>query len=166
LGHIDYYSRYCVDAHPASCDVDKDGCEPVRFANPRKNSALCILRSVHPRTHELSALRLLLRRFPTRNWDDLRHHNGEVHQTFHEAARQLGLTSTRDQEAEICLQDAVDLNRPASDNRFPLAQMAYYGASREPLEIRFCDHLADDGDIPDAVCCKIDLLLHPVDLAS
>jgi hypothetical protein len=74
-----------------------------------------------------------------------------VHQTFHEAARQLKLVSNRNQEAETCLQDAIDLNRSASDIRFPLTQMVYYGASRESLETHFYDHLADDGDIPDSV---------------
>jgi hypothetical protein len=49
-----------VDDRPASCDVDKNVCEPVRFANPRINSAICILRSVHPRMHEVFALRPLL----------------------------------------------------------------------------------------------------------
>jgi hypothetical protein len=93
LTYLDYHSRYCVDARPASYDIDKDVCEPVRFANPRKNSAICILHSVHPRMHELFTLRLLLRRFPARSCEDLRFHNGEVHQTFHEAARQLGLVS-------------------------------------------------------------------------
>jgi hypothetical protein len=34
------------------------------------------------------------------------------------------------------------------------------------LETHFCDHLADDGDTPDSVRRKINLLLHPVDLAS
>jgi hypothetical protein len=89
-----------------------------------------------------------------------------LHQTFHEAARQLALASNRDQEAEICLQDAIDLKRRPSDVHFLLAQMIYYGASRESLEARFCDHLADDGDTPDSVCRTIDLLLYPVDLAS
>jgi hypothetical protein len=56
--YIDYHSRDSVDAHPASCDVDIDVCEPVCFANPRKNSAIGILCSVHPQIHELSALRL------------------------------------------------------------------------------------------------------------
>jgi hypothetical protein len=101
--------------------------------------------------HELFTLILLLRRFPARSWEDLRFHTDEVHQTFYDAARQLGLVSNRDQEAEICLQDAVDLNSPASDIRFLLAQMVYYGAGRESLETRFCDHLADDGDTPDSV---------------
>jgi hypothetical protein len=89
-----------------------------------------------------------------------------VHQTFHEAARQLGLVSNRDQEAEICLQDATDVNRPASDIRFLLAQMVYDGASRQSLETRSCDHLADDGDTPDSVRRKIDLVLHPFDMSS
>jgi hypothetical protein len=40
------------------------------------------------------------------------------------------------------------------------------GASRESLETCFCDHLADDGDIPDSVRRKIDLLLHPFDMSS
>jgi hypothetical protein len=67
LTYIDSESRYSVDARPASCDVDKDVCEPVRFANPRKNSAICILRLVHPRMHEFFALRLFLRQFPVRS---------------------------------------------------------------------------------------------------
>jgi hypothetical protein len=34
------------------------------------------------------------------------------------------------------------------------------------LETRFCDHLADDGDTPDSVRRKVDLLLHPFDMSS
>jgi hypothetical protein len=116
--------------------------------------------------HELFALKLFLRRIPARSLEDLRFHNGEVHQTFHAAARQLGLVSNRDQEAEICLQDAIDLNRPASGICFLLAQMVYYGASRKSLETRFCDHLADDGDTLDSVRRKIDLLLQPFNMPS
>jgi hypothetical protein len=69
-----------------------------------------------------------------------------VYQTFHETPRRLGLVSNRDQETEICLQNVIDLNRLASDIRFRLAQMAYYGDGRNPLETRFCHHLADDGE--------------------
>jgi hypothetical protein len=166
LIYIDYHSRYSVDAGPASCDVDKDVCEPVRFANSRNNSAICILRSVHPQMHELFALRLLLRRFPARSSENLQFHNGEVHQTFHEPARQLGLVSNRDQEAEIYRQDAINLNRLASDISFLSAQMVYNGASRESLKTRLCDHLEDDGDTLDSVRRKIDLLLHPFDMSS
>jgi hypothetical protein len=66
LTFIDYHSRYSVDAFPASCNVEKDACEPVSFANPRKNSAICLLRSVHARMHKLFALKLPLRRFPAK----------------------------------------------------------------------------------------------------
>jgi hypothetical protein len=93
LTYIDCHSRNSVDVCPASCDVDRDVCEPVRFANPRKNSAIWILRSVHPWMHELFARRLLFRPFPARGWEDLRFRNSEVRQTFHEAARQLRLVS-------------------------------------------------------------------------
>jgi hypothetical protein len=72
--------------------------------------------------HELFTITLLLRRSPARSWEDFRFHNSALYQPFHEAAHQLGLVSNRDQEAEICLQDAIDLNRPASDIRFLLAQ--------------------------------------------
>jgi hypothetical protein len=47
-----------------------------------------------------------------------------------------------------------------------LAQIIYYGASRESLEIRFCDHLADDGYTSNSVRHKIDLLLHPFGVPS
>jgi hypothetical protein len=65
LTSIDYHSRNSVDARPASCGVDKDVCEPVRFVNPRKNSAICILRSVHPWMHELFALNCFFDSFLT-----------------------------------------------------------------------------------------------------
>jgi hypothetical protein len=86
---------------------------------------------------------------------------GEICETFHEAVRQLGLVSNIEQKAEICLQDAVDLQRPPSDLRFLLAQMAKYNASREFSESRFWHHLMDEGDTVDSVHRKIDLLLHP-----
>jgi hypothetical protein len=43
LTYIDSHSRYSVNARPAFCNVDKDVCEPVRFTNPRQNSAVYIL---------------------------------------------------------------------------------------------------------------------------
>jgi hypothetical protein len=44
--------------------------------------------------------------------------------------------------------------------------MVYSGASRESLETSFCDHLTDDGDTPDSVRRKIDLLLRSFDMSS
>jgi Cdc6-like AAA superfamily ATPase len=90
----------------------------------------------------------------------------ETYKTFYEAVRQLELISSTEQEAEICLQDAVDLQRPSSDIRFPLAQMVEHNPSREFLESRFWYHLADEGDTVDSVYRKIDLLLHPDAYAS
>jgi hypothetical protein len=44
--------------------------------------------------------------------------------------------------------------------------MVYSDPSPESLETCFCNHLADDGDTPDSVRRKIDLLLHPFDTRS
>jgi hypothetical protein len=101
-------------------------------------------------------LRLLLRRICARSWEQLRSHNGAICESFYEAARQFGLVSNQDDEAAICLQDALDLHRPPSDIRFLLAQMVDYGASRDLLESRFGEHLADDGDTVDSDHQKID----------
>jgi hypothetical protein len=67
----------------------------------------------------------------------------------------------QDQEAQICLQDAIELRRPPSDIRFLLVQIVHSGANRETLECRFRSQLADEGDIIDSVHRKIDGLLHP-----
>jgi hypothetical protein len=96
---------------------------------------LCIVNSVHPRNHELFALRLLLRQFPSRTSEELRTVNDEICQHFYEAVRQLRLVANQDQEAESCLQDGIDLNRSSSDIRVILAQMACHGASQEVLEV-------------------------------
>jgi DNA polymerase III delta prime subunit len=161
LTYLEYHSRYSVDDCPTSEYAFPDVCEPVRFSNERKKPVLCIINSVHPKNHELFALRLLLRRFPARSWADLRNHNGETCETFYDAARQLGLVMNQDQEAHTCLQDAVELRRPPNDIRFLLVQMVNYGASRETLESRFWSQLADEGDTIDCVHRKINALLHP-----
>jgi ATP-dependent exoDNAse (exonuclease V) alpha subunit len=67
----------------------------------------------------------------------------------------------QDQEAQICLQDAIGLRRPPSDIRFLLVQMVHYSASRETLECRFRTQLADEGDTIDSVHHKLGALLHP-----
>jgi hypothetical protein len=134
LTYLEYQSRYSIVDHPTFADIHPDVCDPVRFANLRKEPMLCIINSVHPRNHELFASRLLVRRFPTRPWEEPLRLNNEICQNLYGAVKQLGLIANQDHEAEICLQDAFDLNRPPSDIRFILAQMVCHGASREVLE--------------------------------
>jgi hypothetical protein len=119
------------------------------------------LNSIHPKNHELFALRLLIRRFPARSWEELRNHNGIIFHSSHETARHLGLVANRDHEAEICLQDASEINRPASDIRFLLALMVHYVSSRKPMEELFYNDLSDDEDDVESIHHKIELLLKP-----
>jgi hypothetical protein len=85
-------------------------------------------------------LKSFLPRFPVRSWEKLRTQNIGVWPIFHEAAGQLGLVSNLDQEAEICVQDTIELTRPPRDTHFLLAQMAYYKSSREAVQRRFWDN--------------------------
>jgi hypothetical protein len=130
LIHPEYHSRYSVDDHPAPASVNSDIWERVRVANPRNNPVLSIVNTIHPRNLELFALRPFLRRFAARTWEELRTHNGEVCQAFYQAARQLGLLSNPDQEAVICLQNAIDLQKHPSDMPFLWAQMVNYSPGR------------------------------------
>jgi hypothetical protein len=132
---LEYHSRYSVDALLKSSESCPDVCQPVWFANERETSVLCILNSVHPSNHKLFALRLLFRQFCDQDWKEVRSVHGNRCHTFSEAARQLGLATNQNNEARVCLQDAIELRRPPSDIRFLLAQIVHYGTSREELEI-------------------------------
>jgi hypothetical protein len=109
---------------------------------------------------------LLLKLFPARNWEQFRSHDGQLCQTVHEADGPLGLILNRDQEIEISLPEALDLNTRPSDIHFLLTQIVYYGAGREDLETRLCDHLVDEGETPDSGHRKSDLLVHFDTLSS
>jgi hypothetical protein len=148
-----------IQRQPAS--VNSDIWEHVRFANPRNNPVLSIVNTIHPKNLELFALRPFLRRFAARTWEELPTHNGAVCQTFYEAARQRGLLSNPDQEAVICLQNAIDLQKHPSNMPFRLAQMVNYGPGCRQLDNQFFAKLADEGDALQDVHRKIDHLLHP-----
>jgi hypothetical protein len=91
---------------------------------------LYIINSIHPRNHELFAFRLLLRRFPARTLDELQAVNDGMSQDFYEVARQVKFGTNQGQQAEMCLQDPIDINKPSSGIRFILAQMICHGVSR------------------------------------
>jgi hypothetical protein len=76
--------------------------------------------------------------------------------TQYESARQFGLASSRGKEAQIFLQDAIQLHRPPSDVRFRPAQMADYGAIRESSEAEFWEDLTGECDIIDSIHRKTD----------
>jgi hypothetical protein len=49
LIYLEYHSRYSVDACSKSAEVHSDVCDPVQFANQRKEPILCIVNAVHPK---------------------------------------------------------------------------------------------------------------------
>jgi hypothetical protein len=88
----------------------------------------------------------------------LRTINDEICQTFYEAFKHLRLTANQDEDTDICMQDAIDMNRPPNHLRFLLAQLVCYGAHRERLEYRFGKYLGDEDDNFDSNRPKINLL--------
>jgi hypothetical protein len=130
-----------------------------RFVNLRRKTVICILQSVDRSKHELFALRILLRRFPARCWEDLRTHHGQTWSSFAETTYQLVLVTDPNQGAELYIQDAVELGRPPSEIRFLLATMVFYGASRAFLEDRFARDLAEPGDTLDRLHWRLNQLI-------
>jgi hypothetical protein len=156
LTYVEYYARYSVDARATSARAIPDRGEPPHFANTRRKQIMCMLNNVRPSDEERFALRLLLRSFAVWSWEKLLTRHGGVGATFHEAACAAGLIKGRQDEAEICMQDPVDMNRPPSELRFMMAQMIEYGANREALMARFIQYLGDYGDTEDVMNAKID----------
>jgi hypothetical protein len=159
LTYLEYHSRYFLDDHPKHSILNRNVYNLIGFENLRKEPMVCILNSIYPKNQELFALRLLLRHIAARSWNELRMDNNELCATFYEAVRRIDLVANQDEEAVICLKDAIALRRPSSDTRFLLALMILYGASREPLESRFSVQLVAKGDIMDSVHHKINRLL-------
>jgi hypothetical protein len=155
LTYADYYANYSVDSKASSDQSPRDICEPSHFANRRTKVILCMLNTVSPMNHELFALRLLLRTFAARSWEDLYTQNGQVWASFQEAAREAGLIRDRQDEAVISVRDAIAMNRPPSELRFMVAQMIAYGANRETLLDLFIGELSDSGDTREDTIRKV-----------
>jgi hypothetical protein len=75
LTYLDYYANSSLES-TGGTDENKDFCDPPNFAIARKKKIQCLMPSVSPQDHELFALRMLLKRFPARSWDELRTYNG------------------------------------------------------------------------------------------
>jgi hypothetical protein len=118
-----------------------------------------MLNPVSPSRTEEFALRILLRHFPAREWEDLRTHNGTLFTTFAGAALALGLVGNVNQNARICLDDAIIFNRPPSDIRFLLVLCVRNGADFPSLLHDYFGAMADDGDSESEVQVKINELM-------
>jgi hypothetical protein len=161
LRYTDYYSMYVVDSKRGSENPDQDQCDPVQYANRRKTPIICIINSVNIRDSELFALRLLLRLYPARSWEELRTRDGQVFATYDMTVKYLGLVQNTDDEARISMFDAIALKRPPSDLRFLFAQIVPYVSDKDGFKSRFWTYFFDDGDTDESVGDKIDHLMHP-----
>jgi hypothetical protein len=158
LTYCDYFAEYLVEARRSSGSGIPDQCRPPHFANRRRKPVICMLRTVTPENTEEFALRLLLRHFPGRTFEELRTRNGTVFGTFAEAALEVGLLGDVDENARICRWDAVTLNRSPAELRFLFVLLVRQGADFGGLFEVFHECLADVGDSQAEVLEKIDRL--------
>jgi hypothetical protein len=150
LTYTDYYSQYNVVSRPGR-NMDEDVCIPTHFVSMRKSPIICVLNSVRIHNTELFALRLLLRLYPARSWEELRARDGVLFDSHAEMVKYLGLVQNTDDEARIALNDALAMNRPPSEIRFLFAQVAPYVADTSVLEQEFWPHFFDAGDTDESV---------------
>jgi hypothetical protein len=112
LTDLEYHFGYGIDTHPTPTNVHPYVFQPVCFANLRNEPVLCIINPVYPKAQGLFTFRLFLRRFCARSLGGLGSHDGEICKSFYEAAWQYWLVPNQDEEAVVCLQDAIGLHRP------------------------------------------------------
>jgi hypothetical protein len=155
LKYEDYYSQYTVESRRAR-DTSCPGLgDPVHVANMRKTDCLCMLHEVRACNQPKFAVRILLRPFSARSWDDFRTRNGQLFPDFYRAARAVGLVQDINYEARIAVQAAVDMNRPSSDLQFLFVQLVRYDADSDRLFRRLLRRLSDIDDIEADVRRKI-----------
>jgi hypothetical protein len=102
---------------------------------------------------------MLLSRFPARGWEELRTRNGTVFGCVSEAPLAVPLVGDVNQNARICLFDAMRLERPPGDLRFLVILLVRNGASFDLLCPEFVEVLADAGDSEIDVSVKLEALM-------
>jgi hypothetical protein len=122
-----------------------------------------MLHSVLPHRTEEFALRLLLRHFPGRSWEDLRTRNGHVFDSPSEAARAVGLVGSINEDAQRCVFEAARLGRAPSELRFLFVLLVRNGADYDSLFEHCAGDMADEDDSEVSLQDKIGRLMGSFD---
>lgn len=142
----EYFGLYSLNDNTEN-GLPDFGTPPKKVIRKKKRS-YCSINFVDPSNNEKFALRLLLLNLPARSFDDLKLVDGELCDSFYDAALRRGLVGD-DKEYFHCLKEAIDNNRPPSDLRFMIALFAQQGAPLKQMIDDNCDYLSIDlGDIP------------------
>ena len=91
------------------------------------------LQSVHVSRGELFYLRSLLLLRPGRSWEDLRTVGGVLYPSFQAACLALGLFADKD-EAQVCMQEAIDTLRTPQQLRFLFVHLLTNSCIDAPLK--------------------------------
>ena len=137
----DYYGLFSFTDTFDKGIKDK-GIPPKRIIRKKKRS-YCSINIVDPSNRQKFALRLLLLNFPARSYDDLKTVDDVLYESFYDAAFHRGLVGNS-AEYYLCIQEAIDTNRPPSDVRFMIALFAQQGAPFKKMLDDYQEYLSKD----------------------
>ena len=137
----DYYGLFSFTDTFDKGITDK-GIPPKRIIRKKKRS-YCSINIVDPSNRQKFALRLLLLNFPARSYDDLKTVDDVLYESFYDAAFHRGLVGNS-AEYYLCIQEAIDTNRPPSDVRFMIALFAQQGAPFKKMLDDYQEYLSKD----------------------
>ena len=113
----DYYGIYSFTKCNSTSNQMIDNGKPKNQIKKKRNRSYCSIQIIDPSKQEIFALRLLLFNFAGRSYDDLKTVDGRLYSSFYEAAFHRGLVGNSN-EYFLCLNEAMETNRPPSDLRF------------------------------------------------
>lgn len=139
----DYFGIYSLTKSITSNDQMNDKGVPINRVHKKKNRSYCSIETVDPSKHEKFALRLLLLNYPARSYEHLLTVDDVVYQSFYEAALHKGLVGDCN-EYFICIEEAIETNRPPSDIRFMIALFAQQGAPLKKMINNYEHYISQD----------------------
>ncbi|TFY77073.1 hypothetical protein EWM64_g6940 [Hericium alpestre] len=123
----------------------RPGCDPY-IIKPRptdKVTKLSRITSLRPGHGEVFYLRVILQRRSARNWVDARTVNGVIHDTYQEAAIELGYLNETN-EGYLAFEEAIQSLRTPGQLRFLFTELISDGTPALPIWNAFHAHLAQD----------------------
>lgn len=151
LRYEEYYEQYILYPLPPhevlreheSVEQVKAGVVQKMVRRRLKSDKIARIDTIPIRSGEVFYLRSLLLHKPASSFQDLRTVNGQVFNTFHEAASDLGLFENN-KEGLLTLQEAVDCLRTPAQLRFLFAQVLLEGYPAMSLWEQFKHNLSID----------------------
>ncbi|XP_055350894.1 uncharacterized protein LOC129597400 [Paramacrobiotus metropolitanus] len=144
---MDFYSEYVVNTKKPKSVDNVNECQmsdgKTYFIYCRKTVHVPRLALIRPQAGDVWYLRLLLKHVPSRSYEQLRTVNGEVCESFADAATKLGLFNDST-ESKLCMEEAIAQFCSPAQLRTLFFLLVTEGAPGPSLYETFKSHMAED----------------------